>query len=99
VDARGTPLGVVVLSGANRHDSRMLTPTLDAVPPVRSGRRGPAKLHAGKGDDHRRCRRECRERGVSPASRRGVEDGERRPEAPYRRALHQSFPANLHRQR
>ena len=39
VDARGTPLGVV-LSGANRHDSRRLAPTLDAVPGVRSGRRG-----------------------------------------------------------
>ena len=38
-DARGTPLGVA-LSEANRHDSRMLAPTLDAIPPVRSGRRG-----------------------------------------------------------
>ncbi|ONH81067.1 IS5 family transposase, partial [Roseomonas mucosa] len=30
-DARGTPLGLT-LSGANRHDSMMLAPTLDAVP-------------------------------------------------------------------
>ena len=82
MDARGTPLGVV-LSGANRHDSKMLTTTLDAVPGVRSGRRGrprrrPAKLHADKGYDHRRCRRECRARGIRPRiARRGVESGER----------------------
>ena len=57
VDGRGTPLGLT-LSAANRHDSRMLAPTLDAVPPIRSGRRGrprrrPGKLHADKGHDHR----------------------------------------------
>ena len=81
-DARGTPLGVA-LSGANRHDSRMLAPTLDAVPPVRSGRRGrprrrPGKLHADKAFDHRRCRRECRARGITPRiARRGIESSER----------------------
>jgi transposase len=81
-DARGTPLGVA-LSGANRHDSAMLAPTLDAIPPVRSGRRGrprrrPAKLHADKAYDHRRNRRECRERGIRPRiARRGVETSER----------------------
>jgi transposase len=81
-DARGTPLGIA-LSGANRHDSRMLAPTLDAVPPVRSGRRGrprrrPDKLHADKAHDHRRCRRECRERGITPRiARRGIESNER----------------------
>lgn len=82
MDGRGTPLGVA-LSGANRHDSKMLTATLDAVPPVRSGKRGrprrrPAKLHADKGYDHRRCRRECRERSIEPRiCRRGIEGGER----------------------
>jgi transposase len=82
VDRRGTPLGVV-LSGANRHDSRMLAPTLDAIPPLRSGRRGrprrrPDKLHADKGYDHRRCRRECRARGIQPRiARRGIESSER----------------------
>jgi len=81
-DARGTPLGVT-LSGANRHDSTVLAPTLDAVPPVRSGRRGrprrrPDKLHADKAFDHRRCRRECRARGIKPRiARRGIESGER----------------------
>ena len=80
-DARGTPLGVA-LSGANRHDSRMLAQTLDAVPPIRSGKRGrprrrPGKLHADKAHDHRRCRRECRERGITPRiARRGIESSE-----------------------
>lgn len=61
----------------------MLAPALDAVPPVRSGRRGrprrrPAKLHADKAYDRRRCRRECRARGIVPRiARRGVESSER----------------------
>ena len=81
-DARGTPLGVLT-GPANQHDSRMLAPTLDAVPPVRGGGRGrprrrPGKLHADKGYDHRRCRRECRQRGITPRiARRGVESSER----------------------
>jgi transposase len=80
-DARGTPLGVT-LSGANRHDSTRLAPTLDAVPPVRGRpgrpRRRPDKLHADKAYDHRRNRRECRERGITPRiARRGIESSER----------------------
>lgn len=61
----------------------MLAPTLDAVPPVRSGKRGrprrrPGKLHADKAFDHRRCRRECRARGITPRiARRGIESSER----------------------
>ena len=48
----------MTLTGANRHDSAMLAPTLDAVPSVRSGKRGrprrrPAKLHADKAYDNR----------------------------------------------
>jgi transposase len=82
VDARGTPLGLV-LTGANRHDSTQLVATLDAIPPVRSGRRGrprrrPDKLHADKAYDHRRCRRECRARGIVPRiARRGIESSQR----------------------
>jgi len=57
----------------------MLAPTLDAVPGLRSGRRGrprrrPGKLHADKAYDHRRCRCECRARGIVPRiARRGIE--------------------------
>jgi IS5 family transposase len=60
----------------------MLAATLDAVPGVRTGRRGrprrrPDKLHADKGYDHRRCRRECRARSITPRiARRGIESSE-----------------------
>ena len=73
----------MTLSGANRHDSMALAPTLDAIPPIRSGKRGrprrrPAKLHADKAYDHRRCRRECRERGIKPRiARRGLDSSQR----------------------
>jgi transposase len=81
VDAGGTPLGLS-LSGADRHDSVMLAPTLDAAPGVRRGRgrprRRPDKLHADKAYDHRRCRAECRARSVTPRiARRGVDTSER----------------------
>jgi hypothetical protein len=51
-DARGTPLGFC-LSGANRHGIVMMAATLDAIPSVRSGRRGrprrrPDKLDTSK---------------------------------------------------
>jgi transposase len=81
-DAQGTPLGLT-LSGANRHDSRMLLSTLDAVPNVRTRHRGrprrrPGKLHADKAYDHRRCRSECRARGIIPRiTRRGIESSAR----------------------
>jgi IS5 family transposase len=57
----------------------MLAATLDAVPGLRTGRRGrprrrPDKLHADKAYDHRRCRQECRARSIMPRiARRGVE--------------------------
>ena len=71
------------MTAANVHDSRMLEPMLDAVVPVRTGRRGrprrrPAKLHADKGYDYRRCRDACVARGVKHRiARRGIESGER----------------------
>lgn len=81
-DARGTPLGFC-LSGANRHDSVMMVATLDAVPPLRSGRRGrprrrPDKLHADKAYDARPRRHECRARGIVPRiARKGIESSEK----------------------
>ena len=68
VDRQGIPLAVA-LTAANVHDSRVLEPLLDAVAPIRTGRRGrprrrPAKLHADKGYDYRRCREACTRRGI-----------------------------------
>ena len=57
--------------------------TLVAIPPVRSGKRGqprrrPKKLHAGLGCNFRRCRDECRTRGIKPRiARRGVDSSQR----------------------
>jgi transposase len=82
VDANGIPLALE-LTPANVHDSAMLEPVLDAVPPVRQPgpgrpRQRPAKLHADKGYDCSRCRRACRKRGIVPRiARRGIESGER----------------------
>src|SRR5215207_5823132 len=81
VDANGVPLALL-LSAANVHDSRLLEPLLDAVPPVRQcagrPRKRPGKLHADKGYDYPRCRRACRKRGVIPRiARRGVDSSER----------------------
>lgn len=81
VDRAGTLLGLS-LSGANRHDSLMLAPTLDAVPAVRHGlgrpRRRPEKLHADKAYDHQRCRPESRRRSIVPGiARHGVDVSER----------------------
>lgn len=81
VDRKGTPLGLS-LSGANRHDSKMLTATLDAVPGIRKGRgrprRRPKKLHADKAYDHKRCRNECRARSIMPRiARRGIESSQK----------------------
>lgn len=81
VDANGIPLAVR-LSPANRHDSRMPGPMLDAVQPIRQCRGRPrrrsAKLHADKAYDHAACRLACRARGVTPRiARRGVDRSDR----------------------
>ena len=60
----------------------LLAATLDAVPGVRRGRgrprKRPAKLHADKAYDHRRCRAECRARSVTPRiARRGVDTSQK----------------------
>ncbi|WP_394064375.1 IS5 family transposase [Xanthobacter autotrophicus] len=80
VDRRGLPLAVV-LTGANRHDSMALTTVVDAIQPVRQ-RRGrprkrPQKLHADKGYDFDRCRKDLRKRGITPRiARRGIDSSE-----------------------
>lgn len=61
----------------------MLAPTLDAIPLLRSGRRGrprrrPDKLHADKAYDARARRQECRARGIVPRiARGGIESSEK----------------------
>lgn len=61
----------------------VLAEALDAIPDVRPGKRGrprcrPRKLHADKAYDSRRCRRECRARGITPRiARKGVDSSER----------------------
>ncbi len=81
VAASGVPLALL-LSAANVHDSRLLEPLLDAVPPIRQcagrPRKRPGKLHADKGYDYPRCRRACRRRGIVPRiARREIESGKR----------------------
>lgn len=82
VDAQGIPLASAV-TAANLHDSRMLEPMLDAIPPIRTGRRGqprrrPEKLHADKGYDYRRCRDACARRHIKHRiARKGIESKDR----------------------
>jgi len=57
----------------------MLGPMLDAIPPLKAGRRGrprrrPVTVHADTGDDSRRCREACVVRGTRHRiARRGIE--------------------------
>jgi IS5 family transposase len=72
----------VVVSAANANDSTMLEAVVDDIPPIRmpSGRRRrrPAKLHADKAYDYRRCRACLRRRGIRPRiARRGIESSSR----------------------
>jgi transposase len=84
VDRTGVPLAVR-LSAANVHDSKLLEPLVDAIPPIvgprgRPGRprKRPAKLHADKAYDSSEKRCALRRRGIAPRiARRGVESSER----------------------
>jgi transposase len=80
-EAGGLPLAVVV-SAANANDATMFEAVLDDIPAVRmpSGRRRrrPAKVHADKAYDHRRCRIYLRRRGIrSRIARRMIESSQR----------------------
>ena len=81
VDRRGIPL-VALLTGANRQDSPLLLPLIEAVPRIKTPRGGrrkrPAKVHADKGYDFGVNRRALRARGITPRiARRGIESKER----------------------
>ena len=78
VDRNGIPLAKPTLTAANEHDSDHLGPVLDSIRPIRRPRgrprRRPAKLHADKAYDHKRCRLDCRLRGIKARiARRGIE--------------------------
>jgi transposase len=73
-DRNGLPLHALI-TGANAHDSTMLTPLLDTNPGVRERcgqpgrpRRRPGKLHADKGYVYPRCRRYLTRRGIGCGS-------------------------------
>jgi transposase len=84
VDRQGVPLAAK-LTAANVHDSKLLEPLVDAIPPIRRpiGRPGrprfrPTKLHGDKAYDYPIHRRALRRRGITPRmARRGVDSGER----------------------
>ena len=80
-DVGGLPLAVII-SAANANDSTMFEAVLDDIPAIRmpSGRRRrrPAKVHADKAYDHRRCRVYLRWRGIRPRiARRMIEFSQR----------------------
>ena len=81
VDRQGIPLAVTQ-APANAHDSTLLEATVDAIRPTKrpSGqrRKRPAKLHADKGYDYKRCRDARRRRHIVPRiARRGIERSDR----------------------
>jgi transposase len=81
VDRNGTPLAFC-LTGANRHDSVPFEALIDAVPPIRrpagQRRKRPAKLHADKAYDSRRCRRALTRRRIKVRiARKGIDASER----------------------
>lgn len=73
---------MILVGGANRHDSKMPEKCRDANPTIAGlpGRRRkrPAKLHANKGYDYKRCRAHLKQRGIaSRIARRGIKNSER----------------------
>jgi len=73
VDGEGIPLGVAA-AGANRHDSPLLAPTLDALNSL-GGLPDPVSVHLDRGYDSDVARRLLEERGLSGViSERGEPD-------------------------
>ena len=81
-DRGGIPLAALI-SAANTHDSQLLLPLLDAIPPISSGkpgrpRRRPTKLHADKAYDNQPLRAAIRARGIAVRiARKGIESSQR----------------------
>ncbi len=63
VDARGIPIGTVT-APANRHDSRLLTETLDAAAEAPGGLPERVSAHLDRGYDSRATRERLEERGL-----------------------------------
>ena len=63
VDAKGIPLGTVTAS-ANRHDSPLLVPTLEATSEALGGLPDEASVHLDRGYDSRLTRERLRELGL-----------------------------------
>ena len=81
VDRQGTPLAFI-LTGANRNDTIVFEQLIDAVHPITRPRgrprRRPAKLHADKAYDNRRCRQALRTRHIKVRiARKGIEPNDR----------------------
>lgn len=82
VDATGIPLAVR-LTAANVNDCQLFEELLDAIPSLKGRGRGrprrrPAKAHADKGYDYRKCRAACQRRNIrARIARRGIESKER----------------------
>nr|WP_234342183.1 IS5 family transposase [Streptomyces leeuwenhoekii] len=73
----GVPLSLGI-SGANLHDSLGLQPLVRGIPPIRSRRRRPAKLHADKGYDYDHLRTWLRKRRIRHRiARKGIESSTR----------------------
>ena len=94
----------VLLTAANVNEGTVLDRLVDAIPPLRPPhhqagrpRKRPAKLHADKAYDSRRCRDLLRRRGILPRiARKGIESSEKLGR--YRWVAERSF-AWLHRNR
>lgn len=82
VDRNGLPL-TVYLTAANVPDGVVFADVLEGVEPIKRPGRGrprcrPAKLHADKAYDSRRCRPYLRQRGIAcRIARKGVESSEK----------------------
>ena len=88
-------------TAANVNEGTVLERLVDAIPPIRQPRgrprRRPAKLHADKAFDSRRCRQALRRRRIIPRiARRGIDSSEQLGR--YRWVVERDF-AWLHRNR